>query len=129
MNKYFVTLHLEKHFQLPADTKTLEPEIQQFLIDNMKAGNVALRDYVKWHGYEIDNQAEELQPIIKNETVFEVALEIDEKAVDWHDGGESLYYYVLEKLVNQKQHHSVIQQYTEGNYTKTDVMIYMVEPM
>lgn len=74
------------------------------LIGLLQAGGVAMTGWETIHGHEFDHHDDNHEPVLENHTIIEVRLDVNEEGldpeeqIDWHDGGDDLFHYVLEAL-------------------------------
>lgn len=102
MDTYLVELHSFAHYNLDYHGPNRDANLIKQLIDGMRSGNVALLDWHKCHGAEIDNHDDGQREIKGTSTYIDVILEIDPAAeIDFHDGGRSLYKYVHDALTDK----------------------------
>jgi hypothetical protein len=94
--------------QLEVLPEKQDPEHKLLLsqvITKLKEGIVELVGYEKIHALDIDNHSDtvvnEITPtgdILENATFFEIRLIVNTEVTDMNDGGEELYYYVIDDM-------------------------------
>lgn len=117
MDKVMVTFKYESQLNTRMAKDYTNGELVKEIVELLRGGGVEMCGYEQIHGEEIDNPCDTDEPVTENHTVMEVRLEInespdEEEAIDWHDGGDSLFYYVLEAL--EEGEPEIMYFYTSG---------------
>ena len=102
-NKLLVTFKYESQLNITTATNYTNGELINEIVTLLRAGGVAMTNWEHIHNFEFDNPTHLDEPVVENHTILEVRLEIfdaphEEEEIDWHDGGDSLFHYVLEAL-------------------------------
>ncbi|MHA3788307.1 hypothetical protein ACX0HA_08875 [Flavobacterium hauense] len=103
MKKVLVTFKYESQLNTSTATNYTNGELMKEIVELLRAGGVEMCGWEEIHGEEIDNPCDTNEPVIENHTLMEVRLEIHnpehpEEAIDWHDGGDDLFHYVMDAL-------------------------------
>jgi hypothetical protein len=113
MRRFLVLFKYLDHLVIPDEKDNRNEVVINQVISKLREGVVALENYDEIHDLEIDNENDNQTPVIENATIFEIRLLMDDEIVDFHDGGEDVYYYVLEDLELNKPEITYI--YTAGD--------------
>lgn len=113
MKRFLVLFKYPDQLVIPDEKDNRNEVIISQVISKLREGVVALDNYDEIHDLEIDNENDDPNPVIENSTIFEIRLLMDNEIVDFHDGGEDVYYYVLEDLELNKPEITYI--YTAGD--------------
>jgi len=103
MENYLVTFKYEGQLNTLGTHHHNNPEIIKEIIALLRSGGVAMTNWEITHMEELDNPTDLDETILENHTLFEIRLEVDDRegtdeAIDWHDGGDDLFHYVLDAL-------------------------------
>lgn len=113
MRRFLVLFKYLGQLEIPEEKDNRNEVVISQVISKLREGVVALDIYDEIHDLEIDNENDDQTSIIENSTIFEIRLLMDDEIIDFHDGGEDVYYYVLEDLELNKPEISYI--YTAGD--------------
>ena len=113
MQNYLVTLKYYDRIYLPYKDFDSEIVLLNAVLNAIGNGSVEMLGYAQADMFDFNfPKGLALTEVIGTETIIEVLLPIDEDAIDWHDGGESLYNYMANALSLQEvnQVYAVIKQ-------------------
>ena len=103
MKKMLVTFKYESQLNISTALNYTNGELINEIVTLLRNGGVAMTNWKDAHDLEFDSPVHHDEPVIENQTIMEVRLEIrnpdhPEENVDFQDGGDALFNYVLDAL-------------------------------
>lgn len=98
MTRYIIELYAKENIDILPGTPNVDGVIIATLLQQLKERKVVYQGAISDHGRAFDKQADDIDELTESATFYEIRIPVDERAVDFKDGGTSLLEYLFDAL-------------------------------
>lgn len=98
MTRYIIELYATENIDLLPGVPDKDGVIIATLLQQIKDRKIVYQGAINDHGEEFDKQADDVDDLTESATFYEIRIPVEEKDVDFEDGGTSMLEYVYDAL-------------------------------
>lgn len=98
MKPYIIELYAKENINILPGSPDTDGLIIATLLQQLKERKIVFQGAANDHAEEFDKQADDVDQLTESATFYEIRIPVDEKVVDFTDGGTSLLEYLFDAL-------------------------------